>query len=344
MYCGQCGKKVMDNMLFCPFCGSAIVIPDQDETPASPAPVSAEPATEDVQKAPAALEQAPAEDSSLFAADARAEAAAPAVEDVPEEVFEPLRFDFEIMQENAEAEAAKAPVQDVPVPEDPLEIAEEDVPQRRPAPRTQRPQPARKRSVNTYIPIKDIDPDDIFMDEDDDYDVDEDDDFEDGDSDFYYEDREEGSFLRRHIRGIVGLLLFLILAAICLFWANTDKGQQTLAQFNIAWRADAYAELGYAAYQQNNDLAAARYYEKAYAREQTNYDYAHSAMVAYYEAEEIELSAAMLKKCIAMKPDNAEPYKEMLILYPDPDKRPWEIKELIRQGYERTGNAALQQN
>jgi len=31
MYCGQCGKKVMENMLFCPFCGSPIVIPYQDE-------------------------------------------------------------------------------------------------------------------------------------------------------------------------------------------------------------------------------------------------------------------------------------------------------------------------
>ena len=30
MYCGQCGKKVMENMLFCPFCGAPIVIPDQD--------------------------------------------------------------------------------------------------------------------------------------------------------------------------------------------------------------------------------------------------------------------------------------------------------------------------
>ena len=30
MFCGQCGKKVMENMLFCPFCGEPIVIPDQD--------------------------------------------------------------------------------------------------------------------------------------------------------------------------------------------------------------------------------------------------------------------------------------------------------------------------
>ena len=31
MYCSQCGKKVNDTMLFCPFCGSALVLPEQEE-------------------------------------------------------------------------------------------------------------------------------------------------------------------------------------------------------------------------------------------------------------------------------------------------------------------------
>ena len=31
MYCSQCGKKVAENMLFCPFCGAPIVIPEQDD-------------------------------------------------------------------------------------------------------------------------------------------------------------------------------------------------------------------------------------------------------------------------------------------------------------------------
>ena len=30
MFCSQCGKKVTENMLFCPFCGKPIVIPDQE--------------------------------------------------------------------------------------------------------------------------------------------------------------------------------------------------------------------------------------------------------------------------------------------------------------------------
>ncbi len=31
MYCSHCGKRVTDTMLFCPFCGEPIVIPDQDD-------------------------------------------------------------------------------------------------------------------------------------------------------------------------------------------------------------------------------------------------------------------------------------------------------------------------
>ena len=30
MYCSRCGKKVLDNMLYCPFCGAEIIIPEQD--------------------------------------------------------------------------------------------------------------------------------------------------------------------------------------------------------------------------------------------------------------------------------------------------------------------------
>ncbi len=50
MYCSHCGKKVNDTMLFCPFCGDPIVIPDQDEEAgiAAPEPRPAEAAPEPV--------------------------------------------------------------------------------------------------------------------------------------------------------------------------------------------------------------------------------------------------------------------------------------------------------
>lgn len=342
MYCGQCGKKVMDNMLFCPFCGSPIVIPDQDE--ASAAGRADQIAPEPAQQSAAQTADEPALKSAYPKSLFDAPAAKREIEE-PQEEFVPLSFDFEAQDE---PEAQIEPPREEPQQEQeeikpaPLDIPEEEIPARRPVSAAPRPQSGRKRPSNTYIPVKEIDPDDIFMDADDDYDLDED--FDDADDDdYYYEDREEGSFFRRHVRGLVALLLFFVLLSVCLLWATTDKGQSTLARFNLAWRADAYAELGYAAYQQDNDLMAARYYERALARDEDNYEYAHSAMVAYYEADQIEASANMLKRCIAMEPDNPEPYQELLILYPDAQQRPWEIKELIRQGYEKTGDASLLQ-
>ena len=142
----------------------------------------------------------------------------------------------------------------------------------------------------------------------------------------------------------LAVVLAVALLVICAVWAFSPKGQLVLAKMNLAWTPQVYADLGYAAYQQDSDKLAARYYEKALARDESNYEYAHSAMVAYYEADEIEAAAAMLKKCIEMDPDNPEPYQEMLILYPDAKSRPWEVSELIRLGYQRTGDATLKQN
>ena len=346
MYCGQCGKKVLENMLFCPFCGSPIVIPDQDEAPAAvPAPEAA-PETKPLPELP------PEKPVSLFEG---YEARPARVMDIPQEDFEPLRFDFDqnefIGEPAAEPEPEPEPE---PVPEPEPEEAPREQPARRPEPRAPRIEGSR-RNPNTYIPVKELAPDDIFMDEvrhedsyddeyDDAYDRAGEDDDEDFIDDFEFEEKEHGGFFQRHIRGVVGLLLFLLLAVICAVWAFSPKGQLVLAKMNLAWTPQVYADLGYAAYQQDSDLLAARYYEKALARDESNYEYAHSAMVAYYEADEIESAAAMLKKCIEMDPDNPEPYQEMLILYPDAKSRPWEVAELIRLGYQRTGDASLKLN
>ena len=384
MYCGQCGKKVMDNMLFCPFCGSPIVIPEQDE-PQQPAvkaaPVKEAPVIEAPVKAASVKEAAPAKETiaepqsrqiSLFEDAPREEEAA-----AEDEEFEPLSFSFDDDDEafeeeeivtDAEFEAAFGEDDDedeeseeeeiVPdfllVEEESIEELEEEEaedvesePVKKPV--RSRPQKApemnRRRENKTYIPVKEVDMDNLFMDEEsleeeDEYDLPDDFD-EEFENEFEFEEPEEGSFVQRHIRGIVGLILMLVLVIIILIWAMSGKGQITLAKFNLAWDPEVYADLGYEAYQEDSDLLAARYYEKALAREPGNYDYAHSAMVAYYEADRIESAASMLKKCVELRPDSAEPYKEMLILYPDAANRPWEIKELIRMGYERTGDAAL---
>ena len=341
MYCGQCGKKVLETMLFCPFCGSPIVIPDQDETAVEKtAPVPPKPAIED--------QQLPLRPVSLFDGYEPLPESEILPENEQEEIFTPLIFDVE---EETEPRTEPAPE---PIPEaEPAPQPDNEKPAQRPSAQTRRPANNQNRQANTYIPVKELSPDDIFMD-----DVDHDGDaYDDGydddydrrasryedhfDDDFEFEEGEHGTFFQRHIRGIVGLILLLVMAAICAIWAFSPNGQLTLAKMNLAWSADAYADLGYEAYMQKSTMQAAKYYEKAYSRDNTNYEYAHSAMVAYYDAGETESAAAMLKKCIEMDPDNPEPYQEMLVLYPDKADRPWEVSELIRLGYQRTGDAAL---
>lgn len=373
MYCGQCGKKIVEGMLFCPFCGSRVVIPEQDDQEPM---AHSEPENAPVSPAPVPLQAQQHKPVSLFEnVDAPAEAVQAEYPQVPqqepeEEIQEEVQEDFvplnleapqgvEDSREDMEVTHPGVVPQFVP-PKEESEVQRQsyDVPERtatvsarpiqRSAPRQiKRPDAPRKQ---TFIPVKEVDLDNMFMDDlsdgdpydEDDYDVDE------ApvrsryyEEDYSFEEPEHGGFFQRHIRGIVALILLAILGIVFGVWIFSDNGQRVLASANLAWNAQSYADLGYEAYQQNNDLQAARYYERALERDGSNYEYAHSAMVAYYEANQIESAAAMLKKCIEMDPDNPEPYHEMLILYPDAANRPWEIQELIRLGFQRTGDQSL---
>lgn len=363
MFCGQCGKRVMENMLFCPFCGSPIVIPDQDGNApqhngeavppkAADAPLEqenrqSEPEdvqSEDVQETPKTEATSP---RSLFSDEPEIEQRAEDAD--PIEEFVPLSFDFDAPAEDAqpnspEPERADAPEppRDRPVIED---IPEEPAPKRR-SRNSVGPKPQDRRPSGAYIPPKDVDMDDLFMDEpdaydDDDYDLDDDYDSSFGGKSYQYVEEEEGGFFARHVRGIVALILLAVVIVVLLLWSLSNAGQTTLAQMNLAWKADVYSTLADQAYKAGSKLEAAQYYEKAFARESNNYEYAHSSMVAYYESGEIEKAAAMLKKCIAMRPNEVEPYQEMLVLYPDAASRPWEITEIVRDGYSRTGDERL---
>ena len=391
MFCGQCGKRVLDTMLFCPFCGSPIVIPDQEEGEANPA-VPAEP----VEQQPAEA----AEPEALFEVEEPETEEAPEPEELPEaepeaaEEFEPLRFDapekagvdepdpairpdFKELERIPERPASlfddlpgeeevfapldlDAPEQEVSDPIPPMDLQDGPLPSgdiipledppRPSSPARRRPEGgASRRSNQTFIPVKNVDLDDMFMDnshpepedEYDPYDDDGDDDFGD---DFDFEEPERGGFLQRHIRGVVGLILLAVLLIIFLIWIIMPKGQQVLATANLAWSAETYNNMGYESYESGQFHQAATYFERALARDEGNYEYAHSAMVAYYEAEEIDSALSMLKKCIEMRPDDPEPYHEMLILYPNASERPWEVQELLRLGYERTGDETLNIN
>ena len=362
MYCSHCGKKVGDTMLFCPFCGEAIVIPDQDDEPrdaqqADSVEKSAfEPLdlTGEAEKAPQAEAEAPQEPDAAaeledwnLARERHAEDDVWARRDEPAEPFAPLELDGQAETADNWREEIAARKQSSPVEKKPPEIRrEEEQPVRlegsapelnlevEGAKGTAREKGARKHA-NTLVPPKTMNPKDIFMDP---YDAVEDDDF--GGA-FAYEDEAEGSFFMRHLRGIVGLALFVILILMFVIYAFSKSGQQSLARVNLAWSTDAYSQLGYQSYQDGRYSDAGLYYERALQRDAGNYSFASSAAMAYYEAKNTDKSAEMLKKCIDINPTLLEPYIYLLKLYPDAAQRPWDVTQLLQQGYRQTGDTRL---
>lgn len=164
-----------------------------------------------------------------------------------------------------------------------------------------------------------------------------DDDFDDDDDD----DRE--GFLARHVRGIVGLVLFLVLLAVLAAYGLSEPGQKSLAKLNVTLplKAEVYGKLGKESYQAGDYAQAGAYYERALAREPASYGYASSAAMAYVNLNDTAKATAMLKKCVELNPDAVEPYVYLLNLYPDAKTRPWEITQLLEQGYQKTGDVRL---
>lgn len=376
MYCSHCGKKVGDTMLFCPFCGEAIVIPEQDDAPRDAQPTEApaesvafEPLDltreadppEEAASSPA-QEQPPQQDAAAELED-WSRARETRADDVwarrgePSEAFTPLQLD----REEAPAGDWRGEIaerkQAVGVEKKPPEIRrteEEPVRLEGSAPRLNLEvegakaaarEKAPRKHANTLVPPKTLNPNDMFMDDKspsfdaaDPYDAVETDDFS---AAFVYEDEEEGSFFMRHLRGIVGLALFVILILMFVIFAFSKSGQQSLARVNLAWSTDAYSQLGYQSYQDGRYTDAGMYYERALQRDAGNYSFASSAAMAYYEAQETDKAAAMLKRCIDINPTLLEPYIYLLKLYPDAAQRPWDVTQLLQQGYRQTGDTRL---
>ena len=415
MYCSHCGKKVGEDMLFCPFCGKPIVIPEQDDTPVADAQAvnapKAAPVADAAQAAPvektseeptavdSVLNEAVQEPETVGAAEAIAQdkptsvlnetaatndpeesgstddAAAELLDwsrereshlekdvwarpEAPAEAFSPLVLEEadgkpeeadwreEIARKKQAVNPEKKPPEIKRGEESPvrLEGAAPKLEQGDPGEKAQGKGQKRRKPANTLVPPKTMDPEDIFMDDrrapyEDPYDD------EDADDDlrgsFSFEDEEESSFFMRHLRGIVGLALFVILLLLFVIYAFSRAGQQSLARVNAAWSVDAYSTLGYQYFQAADYAQAGLYYERALQRDPNSYTFASSAAMAYLEAGNNDKAAAMLKRCAEIDPTKLEPYVYLLKLYPDAASRPWDITQLLQQGYQRTGDARL---
>ncbi|MGX8706466.1 MAG: zinc-ribbon domain-containing protein [bacterium] len=160
------------------------------------------------------------------------------------------------------------------------------------------------------------------------------------------DDEHEPGFFAQHWRSMLFVILILLLGA-CAFLMLSDVGQAQLAKLNTTLpfiEAKTYSKLGYEAFNKNKFADAAAYYEKALNREQSSLVYAESAAEAYIRAENIDKAVEMLKKCVEFDPKAVEPYVRLMELYPDAATRPDEINELIRKGFEETGDPRLEGN
>ena len=165
----------------------------------------------------------------------------------------------------------------------------------------------------------------------------------DEDEEDYGDEEESSGFVMRHIRGIVGFILFLVLLLVLVLYFLSDAGQTSLAHINatLPLKSEIYARLGRESYQANDYRQAGVYYERALAREPDSYNWASSAVMAYIADNNTDKAVEMLKKCIDINPLAVEPYFYLMNLYPDASSRPWEITQLLQQGYQTTGDARL---
>lgn len=336
MYCSQCGKKVQENMLFCPFCGSPIVIPDQDEESAPAAPAFSDVGHQAVQ-AKAAKQAVPAGD---FLTEAALEFE-PEVQSedggfVPlnmEQAMEPSREAREARRENA----PQAEISDLlsgQIHAEPVRL-DGHSPNLSGAHRSEAARRNVRKSADTFVPQKRFNPNDIFLDSAD-YRDDEDD-----EDDYDEDEREPGGFLIRHIRSLVTLGLCAVVVAIIMGWAVSNGGQLSLARAGLAWTPSAYADLAYNAYVNGSYSLAGSYYAQALNRDSDNYNYANSAGVAYYMAQDMSHAEEMGRKAVEIDSSRVEAYQLLLRLYPEAATRPMDIQNILISGYQQTGDASL---
>lgn len=336
MYCSQCGKKVKENMLFCPFCGSPIVIPEQDD---------------DVQQETASVRRSEAKPAQKVVP---AFSASEEMPEIVEEAFVPLDLESNWEEPRTEKNDPEQPKTQTENAADDVTREVSDVLSRQLQEEPVRlhgrrpdlsasashgaPKISSRKNADTHVPPLQFDPNNMFLDEED-----EDDEFDDYEEkhEYEYEEAEDGSFFVRHIRGCVTLILFAVIALVILGWALSHSGQQALARAGLAWKPGVYAEVAYDAYQNGSYAQAGGYYMKALERDSDNYDYANSAGVSYYMANDSLNAEVMARKAISINPSRAEAYELLLRLYPDAADRSLEIKGLLQTGYQLTGKESL---
>ena len=321
MYCAHCGRQNADEMLFCGYCGKPLVTEDKNPQP---------------------------DDSESRALYGRPESSAPAkAKDVP----------------IARRASTIVPVREKPQEDDPFALAAE-TPVRRPVPspadvvRSTPAEPPRKatpgteavqrgRDARTIVPRREVEWDEgnIFL--------------EDSENEAAptervqrravrrqknaYEEAERGGFFARHIRGFVSLFLLMMVAVVVTMWAWSPAGERVLAQLNLSRQPAAYARLAEQMNETGSREMEGYYYLRALGLDPDNLDYAICAANAYIASGNNAKATEALVRVVELQPDNVDAYVLLSNLYPVVNTRPEDVRNLIQQGFARTGDSRLQQ-
>ena len=204
------------------------------------------------------------------------------------------------------------------------------------------------RRVNTVVPPRTPDPDDLFLEDEADAEDDIADFVDEYLSDYRYEERPGGNFFVRHIRGFVTLILLLVFALGIYFWLAFGSGQRLMGQLYISGNPATYVELGKEAEAAGDYAEAGDYFLKALEvrgaeLDSSDRDTAVNAANAYIRAENAGRAAEALEYLIAIDPNDPAPYNTLKQLYPDAASRPQRVTQLLQQGAQNTGDASLAQ-
>lgn len=199
------------------------------------------------------------------------------------------------------------------------------------------------RPVNTVVPPRAPDPDDLFLEDEADAEDDIADFVNEYLDDYRYEERPHGNFFMRHIRGFVTLILLVIFALVVGYWLLFGSGQRVLGQLYISGNPETYVELGQEADAAGSYEEAGAYYLKALELAPTDRVTAINAANAYIRAENAGRAAEALEYLIAIDPSDPAPYNTLKQLYPDAASRPQRVTQLLQQGAQNTGDASLAQ-
>lgn len=204
------------------------------------------------------------------------------------------------------------------------------------------------RRVNTVVPPRTPDPDDLFLEDEADAEDDIADFVDEYLNDYRYEERPGGNFFVRHIRGFVTLILLLVFALGIYFWLAFGSGQRLMGQLYISGNPATYVELGKEAETAGDYAEAGDYFLKALEvrgaeLDSSDRDTAVNAANAYIRAENAGRAAEALEYLIAIDPNDPAPYNTLKQLYPDAASRPQRVTQLLQQGAQNTGDASLAQ-